>query len=352
MRMIIFPFLLLATSGCTTAPGRTDAIASVDEITTEAKGPGPGTIVFYNVENLFDTKDDPAINDEEFLPSGAMKWTDERYQRKLTQLATAISLAGPELPWVIGVCEVENRQVVEDLANTPPLDKGHYKIVHHDSPDERGIDVALLVSERFGEVIDDHAITVALNGDHTRDILQVDVRSKGAGDLHFFVNHWPSRREGQSESAPKRMIAAKALRSAVDQVRKKEPNAAIVVMGDLNDEPSDASVTEGLGAATLSEDGAKADLYDLVASDRTEPRGSISFDSKWQYFDHLIVSRSLIEPAKRGALKAVSAASIKDARLIFHHSKYGDQPNRTFSGRDKYHPNGYSDHLPVVLQLK
>lgn len=311
----------------------------------------PATVVFYNTENLFDTHDDTGTGDDDFTPGGKLNWTDERYQHKLHQLAEAISMAGEELPVMIGLCEVENNRVVVDLAKTPPLDRGNYVVVHQDSPDERGIDVALLVDRRRATAGETVWLTVDLGTDKTRDVLHATVDLKGTGSVEVFVNHWPSRREGEKESEPKRMEAAKTVRSEVDRLLAINAKARIIIMGDLNDEPLNASLKKGLLTDELVSDDHGADLYDLVGMDKQAPIGSISFNSQWQYFDHLIVSRSLVWPEHAGDLHAISAATIKDPRLIFHHPKYGDQPNRTFSGT-KYHKDGYSDHLPVVLRLE
>ncbi|MBL7984171.1 MAG: hypothetical protein JNM91_04195 [Flavobacteriales bacterium] len=324
---------------------------------TEVEPPGraadvaPFSVVFYNVENLFDTHDDPGIGDDDLTPQGKLRWTEERYAHKLHQLASAISLADPRLPAVVGLCEVENRLVVEDLARTPPLDQAKYTVVHQDSPDERGIDVALLVdTERF-TVGETAWLEVDLGHDRTRDVLHATLDLHGVGPFEVFVNHWPSRREGMDESAPKRMVAAEVVRGEVDRLLAQDPNARIIILGDLNDEPLDASLKRGLRTDELVSDDRGADLYDLVGMDRTEPTGSISYNGQWQYFDHVIVSRSLVWPEAPNGLRAASAAAVKDARLIFRHPRYGDQPNRTFSGT-KYHRDGYSDHLPVVLRLE
>ncbi len=306
-------------------------------------------MVFYNVENLFDVQDDPRTNDEDFTPTGKMHWTQDRYERKLQQLAEAIGFSGRDLPLVIGLAEVENRKVVEDLAATPPLNAMHYRICHQDSPDERGIDVALLVDPDIGELEHTEWLNVPMSGDRTRDILHATINLMDQ-PLHVFVNHWPSRGEGDLKSAPKRMQAARTLRSAVDALMHQDGKAHIVIMGDLNDEPMDASLKDGLRTDELISGDRGADLYDLVGMDRTAPQGSISYDGQWQYFDHLIVSRELVWPSD-GGIHALSASSVKDERLIFHHPKYGDQPNRTFSGA-KYHRDGFSDHLPVVLRLE
>ena len=308
----------------------------------------PCHVVFYNVENLFDTKDDPGFGDDDFAPDGKLQWTKERYDRKLHQLAEAVSMAGEELPVMIGLCEVENKNVVEALAKTPPLDRANYLVVHQDSPDERGIDVALLVDRKRALVGETVWLTVDLGTDHTRDILHATVELKGSGPIEVFVNHWPSRREGETESAPKRMVAARTLSNEVNRIRNSGPGTGIIIMGDLNDGPLDASLTEGLHTADPRRD-LHDYLYELMQADEQEPKGSINFQGKWEYFDHFIVNRPMMHMLPNAW--AEWASSVKDPRLIFHHPKYGDQPNRTFSGT-KYHKDGYSDHLPVVLRLE
>ncbi len=165
----------------------------------------------------------------------------------------------------------------------------------------------------------------------------------------MFVNHWPSRGEGVQESAPKRMSAARTLRKAVQTLLDADANAQIIIMGDLNDTPSDASVQQGL-KASLSPEETNADLVDLVAFDQGEYPGTVARDGEWSYFDQMIVSRGFLRA--EGGTARVAANSLKADALIFHHPRYGDQPNRTFSGGGKYHPNGFSDHLPVILHAR
>lgn len=308
-----------------------------------------GSVVCYNVENLFDAQDDPNVRgDEEYTPNGELQWTEERYRTKLEHLAQAIAAASPQLPLVIGLVEVENAQVCLDLIATPPLDRGNYILEHFDSPDERGIDVALLVQEG-PYVLPDHAeaLTVKLHGDATRDVLYARLQLAGGEALHVFVNHWPSRREGIQESEPKRVKASSVVRDKVDALLATDPQARIIIMGDLNDTPLDRSIREGLAAAldTASHD---HDLYDLVAMDKQKPAGSHQFDGEWSYLDHMIVSRGLLWPDN--GLRAFDAHAVRSPMLFFDHPRFGPSPNRTYGGRGKYH-GGYSDHLPVVLML-
>lgn len=321
-------------------------------ITTPAAGPlrslAGRTLVSYNVENLFDTVDDPRTNDEDFLPSGPLRWTAKRYRHKLEQLARAISWTADELPPVVGLIEVENRAVVEDLARTPPLAEGDYAVVHFDSPDERGIDVALLVRRPFAKVLEAEALTVDLPGnDRTRDVLYARLAIAGEQVLHVFQCHWPSRREGVAESEPKRMAAARLVRERVDAILSRDPQARVLLMGDFNDHPHDRSIREGLGAGC--DRMGRTDLIDLMCTDleKSTVEGSYLHQGQWGYLDQMIVSRSLI--SGQGPVAAQAGAFVDD-RLLFRHPKYGPAPDKTYSRGD--HKGGFSDHLPIVLQLR
>lgn len=296
-------------------------------------------IINYNLENLFDTKADPSINDQDFTPDGKLNWTDERYEKKLKHLADAISWTGSELPILIGMEEVENRQVVEDLAGTLPLNG--YSVIHYESPDERGIDVALLVREAYAQVLVQEPLTVTIPDDRTRDVLYVELGLAKGEKLHVFVGHWPSRREGQEKSEPKRMAAASVIRKKVDDILAADANAQILIMGDFNDSPTDRSVKEGLGAAC--DRSATADLFDLMCIDTPPGQGSYNYQGDWSYLDQMIVSRAFLPKVK-------DAKALWDDRLLFNHPRYGKSPNKTYSG-DSY-KGGYSDHLPVVMELK
>lgn len=303
-------------------------------------------IVSYNVENLFDTIDDPRTDDQDFLPNGKLHWNTERYRHKLSQIAKAISWAGKELPPIVGLTEVEDRAVVEDLVHTAPLSEGGYLVVHFESPDERGIDVALLVREAYATVVEKEALNVPLpDNDRTRDVLHVQLALADGGTLHVFQDHWPSRREGAEKSEPKRMAAAKVVRDRVDAILAKEPQAKVLIMGDFNDYPSDRSIQQGLRAAC--DPAAQADLFDLMCIDTPADHGSYIHDGKWGYLDQMIVSRGFLNG--KGP-HAVAAKALWDKRLLFKHPKYGLSPDKTYS-RDDY-KGGFSDHLPVVLTVQ
>lgn len=298
------------------------------------------SIVCYNVENLFDTEDDPATDDDDFLPHGALAWDEERYRTKLEQLAEAIRWGSDGDAAIIGLVEVENRKVVQDLAGTGALKNVGYIVVHHDSPDERGIDVALLVHPKYAEVLVHEPLSVPLQGDRTRDVLHAELGLAGNDRLHVLVNHWPSRRDGE-KSVPKRMAAAQVVRGHVDGVLGNDPKAQILIMGDFNDAPTDASIQQGLGAACDAK--APADLFDLMCMGQPAGHGSYNYQGEWSYLDQMIVSRAFLPKVKE-------AKAYWDDRLLFRHPRYGKSPDRTYAGRD--YKGGYSDHLPIILRLK
>lgn len=297
-------------------------------------------IVSYNVENLFDVHDDPATNDEDFTPQGRLQWTTDRYTTKLERLAEAIGWSAEGAPAIIGLVEVENRTVVEDLARTGVLKPVGYQVVHHDSPDERGIDVALMVDPRYGKVLRQEPLSVPLDRDRTRDVLYLEVGLAGDERLHVFVNHWPSRRDGE-RSVPKRMATANVVRAAVDEVLGADPDAQVLIMGDFNDAPTDRSVQEGLGAAC--DPASKASLFALMCMDQPSGHGSYNYKGEWSYLDQMVVSRALLN-------KVAEAKAFWDDRLLFRHPRYGRSPDKTYAGDD--YKGGYSDHLPIYLHLK
>lgn len=317
-----------------------DPVPVADKGTEPTRSPLSGAaILFYNVENLYDTEDDPTIDDKDFLPSSEMHWTKERFNTKLENLAEAISMSGAELPVLVGMAEVENKAVVSALAGQRRLAKANYDVVHFDSPDERGIDVALMYSEDRFDLVHGEALTVALpEDDRTRDILHAELKA-GAMIYHIFVNHWPSRREGKEKSEHKRMAAAEVLKKSIAGIQTG-PDVHIVIMGDLNDWPTDRSVQEGLGAGC---DKKGKGLVDLMCVDENEGSGSYVHDGKWQFLDQFIVDAALTK-------EIASASALRDERLLFNHPKYGPSPNKTYSGG--HYKGGYSDHLPIVLRFK
>jgi predicted extracellular nuclease len=309
-------------------------------------------IMFYNTENLFDTYNDSLKNDEEFLPRGDKNWTYKRFQEKLGNLAKVIVTAGGwKAPAIVGLCEVENRYVVEQLIRQPQLAKTKYRIIHKESPDERGIDVSLIYdSQRFTPV--NYECLPLLGRDSlplsTREILHVTGIVEGTSDtIHLFVNHWPSRYGGLLETTGLRELAAKTLAVAVNAVYAKSANPAIVITGDFNDQPSDASILKLL---ELTSEKGNQRLVDLSADWQTKDFGTIKFRSQWSVYDQIIVSKDLLDSSKNIYCSPSGAGILKNDFLLVKDRQYGGvRLFRTYSGM-KY-LGGFSDHLPVYLDL-
>lgn len=316
---------------------------------TESEGQKKAiSIGFYNVENLFDTVDDPEKEDDEFLPSGEKQWTEERYADKITKLSTVISQLGPDLPAIVGLCEVENQAVIEDLAAANALKKGEYSFVHYESGDERGIDVAMLYQKKLFKVIYSKPILVPLPETErpTRDILYVKGKVSKGPELHVFVNHWPSRWGGQEQSEFKRLSAAKTLKAAIDSVMGTDPNALIICMGDFNDYPSNKSITEILKADSLNTDSKMVNLMHGLQKDQ---RGSYNYKGEWDFLDQIIVSRTLTDYELPDIVSSSTKPFFFDD-MLYLNEEYGDiKTNRTYAGTKYF--GGYSDHLPVYTIL-
>jgi len=306
------------------------------------------TVVSYNVENLFDIVDDPNIPDEEFLPESEKQWNKERYQKKLDDLVKVISEINPkELPEIIGLVEVENRAVLEDLIRTGALADEKYDIVHEESPDYRGIDVALIYRKNAFKVVAHETLPVIFSDDpefKTRDILHVEgkIRNK---TVHLFVNHWPSRIGGEDKTEPKRILAAKVLKKKVDQLLADDPKVRIIIMGDMNDEPSNKSLLEILGAQS-PDSGMK--LVNLMMPDDALGFGTYFFSGNWNMLDHLIVSYGLING--RGIQVDKNKGFVYQNDWMVFTNKNGDKtPNRSYVG--SRYVGGVSDHFPVYFRM-
>ena len=318
--------------------------------TVETTLPTEIRVSWYNVENFFDTVNDPKINDEDFLPEGPYKWTNERYAKKLTNITKVFTEMGT--PSVIGLCEVENASVVADIAAA--LGKDKFGFVHFDSPDERGIDVALIYEKAVVKILESEKITIGFpkteNGktDYTRDILHVKANI-GGQRVHFYMNHWPSRREGQKESDPKRVFVAQQLKTNIDKVQAKNPSENIVVMGDLNDYFKNNSIAEVLKATLPTENTSPNQLYDVSESIKAAGKGTYFYKGEWDMLDHIIVNGMLCD--KKNKLSVQDIDVFKADFMLYADKKSGKNlPSRTYSG-PKYF-GGYSDHLPILMTLK
>lgn len=311
------------------------------------------TVAFYNLENLFDTEDDPTIDDEEFLPTGKNRWDADRYQRKLEHMADVIAQIGDEDgPEVLGVCEVENRKVMQDLIATPKLRDRNYDIVHVNSPDGRGIDVGFFYKKDVFTYLSHRALNVSFADEptlKTRDILMVKGLLKG-DTVYFFVNHWPSRRGGAASDG-KRKAAATRARGVIDSILTQSPNAKILLMGDFNDEPTNESIKDVLNASGNEKELKDKQLYNAMWDLKQAGRGSHSYQKEWSMLDQMILSQGFLTKKSKGAQYVKKSANIFDADFMKEtNEKYKGQPLRTYVGT-KY-MGGYSDHFPVYLQLK
>jgi len=311
-------------------------------------------VVFYNVENLFDYKDDTNSQDDDYQPEGKLRWDEKRFLKKindLTKVFTSIDITS--LPAIIGLCEIENKNVLEELISKTALKDGNYGIIHKDSPDERGVDVGLLYRkdliscEKFEHI---EVIFPSDINDRTRDILYFCGVAHGE-KIHVIVNHWSSRREGTEISEPKRMHQASLVRKKVNEIQALDPTAKIIVTGDFNDMPSDKSISQILKACDKKEGNPKEELYNLMSDAAQRGMGTINHKGAWMMFDQMIVSYNLIN-AKKGYFCEFNGGNIFNPKwLMYKNPKTGDYtPNKTYGG-DSYY-GGYSDHLPIYLRLK
>ena len=311
-------------------------------------------IMFYNVENLFDTEDDPKTIDEEFLPKGDRYWNNKKFYTKLNRISQVVIAAGQgQLPIIVGLCEVENQKVLDLLLYKTPLGKLGYKIIHKESPDERGIDVAMLYKKEVFRPLSYRVYQVTNSKDpsfKTRDILYV-TGLLATDTLHVFVNHWPSKYGGTVETKPERALAANTLRAAVDSIFRINAASKIIIMGDFNDSPFDESITQHLKPVTEFESIINSELYNLAYSKAKENLGTTKFHGKWDLIDQMMVSGALLK-SDSGLLTKPELFKIFNAPFLLEEDKtyLGKKPFRTYEGF-KYH-NGFSDHLPVLLDLK
>ncbi|MCK4852984.1 MAG: hypothetical protein KAT31_01950 [Bacteroidales bacterium] len=313
------------------------------------------TVVFYNVENLFDLEDHPETQDEEFTPESEKAWDMERYLKKLDDISAVIRAVNKdELPEIVGLSEVENKKVLDDLIQTKTLRKGEYGIVHYESPDTRGIDCALLYRMQEFRVISSRAIPVSFPFDSTettRDILYVEGRTSENERLHFYVNHWSSRWGGEKESEPKRIFCAVALRKEVDALLNKEPDAKIIIMGDFNDEPTNRSVFEMLLANNKRKNAGDRELFNLMYDmHNISGEGSYNYRGNWNMFDQVIVSRNVINNPEGIHCDYEDGQILKEEFMMYLNEENQQYvPNRTYGGPEYY--GGISDHFPVFVTL-
>lgn len=311
---------------------------------------------FYNLENLFDTEDDTTINDEEWLPTSSKLYTQEVYQDKLRNLSHILSLLGkddtPDGVAVLGVAEVENRRVLEDLCAMPKIKDRNYKVVHYNSPDQRGIDVGLLYNPTYFKVLESGTLNVPLkNADGTpyatRDVLWVYGLFNGE-PMYFFVNHWPSRRGGEEASAPGRALAAGIAKAKMDSIISIHPEAKIMLMGDLNDDPLSPSVLNVINAKGDIDKLNPGELYNPWTNYYKKGIGTLAYNDAWNLFDQIVLTQPYLKKEQKGFFFQ-KAVIFNRPFMVQKSGRYRGYPLRTFDF-DVY-MKGYSDHFPVYVVL-
>lgn len=314
------------------------------------------TVAFYNVENLFDMVNDTLIFDDDHTPDGSHLWNNIRYNKKIENITKVLSEIGHETtqssPDIIGLCEVENKSVVQDLINHPNLEQKGYGIVHYDSPDDRGIDVALLYKQSAFIPTSSKSHRLLLfdadgKRDHTRDQLVVS----GFLDeevFHFIVNHWPSRRGGQSKSEPLRLKAAQLTKRIIDSLRYQNPDAKIIAMGDLNDDPKDASLKKVLRTVGNRKRMDSLSLFNPMEKMFKKGAGTLAYRDKWNLFDQFVLTPNLVNE-KKDTYSFWKAGIYNPKYLQNGSGQYKGYPFRTYVGTT--YQGGYADHFPVYLYL-
>jgi hypothetical protein len=318
----------------------------------EAKQYKAGCIVFYNIENLFDTI--PGSNDKEFAPDSKKKWNTKKYFDKMETMGSVIVQVGADFtktaPAIVGLSEIENMTVLKDLVNAPSMKPYDYQIVHFDGSDYRGVDCALLYRPEFFKVTNTamHVVRTPDDPDfRTRDQLLVSGIYDGE-EMHFIILHWPSRRGGEKRSAPKRAAAADVTRHIVDSIMAINPKAKIVCMGDLNDDPIDKSVKEHLKTSSTKEGAVSPILYNPMEDLYKKGIGSLAYQDKWNLFDQIVISPAFLD-------KDMSTYSFYQAHifnkpfLMQKEGRFKGYPFRTYVGNT--YMGGYSDHFPAYIYI-
>jgi endonuclease/exonuclease/phosphatase family metal-dependent hydrolase len=334
LKLILFG-ILIGTISCRASKKTIQNSPSVSEL----------KVAFYNIENLFDLEDDPNKFDEDFTPTGKLKWNQERYLKKLSNIAYVISQLGGDntAPDIVGLCEVENAAVLKDLVRQHAIKSRDYQFIHYDSPDERGIDVALLYDARVFQPFHRQAIRIKLPGKDstTRDVLFVKGKIGGKDTLSLFVNHWPSRRNPEEM----RLITARKVRAVVDSLLNKNINERILLMGDLNDEPDNQSLQI---LTQKNSDQPARTLINGMTELKKQGLGTHEYRKEWNMLDQFVYS-AIFQTGKWRVADGFPQV-FKPDFLQEQDPKYKGSPYRTYVG-DKY-LGGYSDHFPIQIRFK
>ncbi len=335
------------------------------------------TLAFYNFENLFDTINDPHTNDDEWTPKGAQRWTSQKYHQKLVNLSRVVAEIGTSdntnAPTFIGCSEIENRGVLEDLIKEPKIIDKDFGIIHFDSPDKRGIDVALLYQKKYfrpttyaniplyvyrketNTKIKNDKITDENNEDDiemvsqsnrvfTRDQLLVTGFLEGE-EIHIIVNHWPSRSGGEKKSSPFREAAGALNRKIIDSLQRINPKAKVITLGDLNDGPFNNSIKKAVGAKAKKEEVPALGIFNPFEEMANKGMGTIAFRDSWDIFDQIMVTQSLIQK---------DFHSFQFWKAGIYNKSFLIQTSGPYKGYPKRHSAteiGFSDHFPVYIYL-
>ena len=316
------------------------------------------TIVFYNVENLFDTIDDPDTFDEDYTLEGRYKYSKEDYKEKIDKTAQVISEIGSSRtnnkPVLIGLAEIENRMVLKDLIGSKKLENTNYDIIHQDSPDRRGIDVALIYETLTFFPVFYEFLELKLWNEHgeriyTRDILYVQ-GILDTDEFHLFVNHWPSRRGGKIKSQPKRIKAAYLVNQKIMEILSENPEAKILVLGDFNDDPYDESIKNALSLNKAHPEESDSIFYNPMERMFKKGMNTLAYRDGINLFDQILVSKSLIRnSALREGYYFLKAGIYNPMYLINKKGRFAGYPKRSFNSQR--YDGGYSDHFPVFIEL-
>lgn len=308
----------------------------------------------YNVENYFDCVDDSLTEDSEYLPMGMRGWNTTKYLKKQTNIARVITaIGGWEAPAIVGLCEIESEKCLFDLTHYSGLKSQKYKFLHHESPDARGVDVALLYQPKLFKPIHDEAIQINFPfapTSKTRDILFASGIIPSGDTLHVFVCHFPSRLGGELESEERRVFVANVLRIKLDSIFAADSSPNIVIMGDFNDYPKNKSTLKGIKALPLTDSISTEKLYNLMFEMHSKGKGSNKHQGEWGALDQLIVSGNLLNK-KNAFYTQQEDAHFFEADFLLENDKQflGKQPFRTYVGM-KYQ-DGFSDHLPIYADF-
>lgn len=318
----------------------------------------PYKVAFYNLENFFDTINDPEVRDDEFTPEGPKRWNAAKYEKKLGNVGRVLfDIAATDriFPAVVGFSEVENRSVIEDIISLPRIAPADYRIVHYDSPEARGVDVAFIYRPAIFHLEGSYPVRTVvpeLPNFRTRDILTMWGTIEQE-PFFFMVAHWPSRLGGREASEFKRIAVGEQMRRIADSVLRCNPATRIVAMGDFNDDPSDESMTEGLGAKGRIRDLAPGDFYNPFAAVHKAGMGTLAYGDAWNLFDNIVVSGNMVDGSGNGFRlmqipgSKYSGGIFRRPYMIQQEGQFKGYPLRTYVGNN--FQGGYSDHFPVYI---